>query len=268
MPYVETPSLKIHYRSAGMGDTTIVFLHGNYASSRWWEPVLESLPDGYRALAPDLRGCGSREDHSTRRGMWTQKLSIQDLADDLNGFLQGLGIERAVILGHSLGGLVATTFAIRHPERVSALVLMDTGPARGITMGSITTPLLLPLEIKNRGMFRRALIRAGIPKSGTYSKALVDDMLSAPGGLYYKFSRAAAAWTAGNGLKQISAPTLLIWGEDDEVMPSRYARDYVEQIPDAQLVVIPDAGHSPQFDQPEAFAEALYSFLDHQPDGG
>lgn len=264
MPYVETPSLKIHYRTAGTGDTPIVFLHGNYASSRWWEPVLESLPDGYRAYAPDLRGCGSREDHTTRRGMWTRKLSIQDLADDLSDFLNGLRIEHAVILGHSFGGLVAVTFAIQHPEKVSALVLVDTGPAKGITLGSLTTPLLLPLEIKNRGMFRQALLRAGIPKSGAYSKALVDDALSAPRGLYYKFSRAAAAWKAGEGLKRISAPTLLIWGEEDDVMPSRHAKEYSKHIPDTQLVIIPNAGHSPHFDQPKAFAETLYSFLDHK----
>jgi pimeloyl-ACP methyl ester carboxylesterase len=268
MPYVEIPSIKIHYRTAGTGDTPIVFLHGNYASSRWWEPVLESLPDGYRAYAPDLRGCGSREDHSTRNGMWTRKLSIQDLAGDLNGFLSTLGIETAAILGHSFGALVATTFAIRHPENVSALVLMDTGPVKGITMGSITTLFLLPLEIQNRGMFTQALYRAGIPKSGLYSKSLVDDALSAPRGLYYKFSRAAADWKAGNGLKGITAPTLLIWGEDDEVMPRRYAKDYLEKIPDARLEIIPDAGHSPQFDQPGAFAEALYGFLDHQTQGG
>jgi pimeloyl-ACP methyl ester carboxylesterase len=268
MPYVDTPNLKIHYRTAGMGDTPIVFLHGNYASSRWWDPVLASLPEGYRAYAPDLRGCGSRENHSTRIGMWTQKLSIQDLAHDLKDFLSGLGIEKAVILGHSLGGLVAVTFTIRNPQCVLALVLVDTGPAKGITLGSLTTPLLLPLEIKNRGMFRRALIRAGIPKSGSYSKALVDDMLSAPGGLYYKFSRAAAAWTADNGLARITAPSLLIWGEDDEVMPRRHAKDYVDQIPDAQLVIIPNAGHSPYFAQPAAFSEALYGFLDHQTQGG
>jgi branched-chain amino acid transport system permease protein len=268
MPFVETPKLNIHYRSAGTGDTAIVFLHGNYASSRWWEPLLSSLPGGYRGFAPDLRGCGSRKEHSTRSGALTRRLSIQDLAQDLDDFLLALELERAVILGHSFGGLVATTFSIQHPQKVIALVLEDTGPAKGISLGSLTTPLLLPLEIKNRGMFRRALHRVGIPKTGQFSKDLVEDALSAPRGLYYKFSRAAAAWKAEDGLSRISAPTLLIWGENDDVMPSKFADAYLKDIPDARLVLIPDAGHSPHFEQPEKFTEALYTFLDHQIQAG
>ena len=263
MPYIETPTLKIHYRMAGSGSTPIVFLHGNYASSRWWDPLLASIPGAYRALAPDLRGCGSREDYSTRSGMVTRDLSIQTMVQDLVDFLAGLVIERTVLLGHSLGGLIATSFAIQFPDNVQALVLEDTGPAQGISLGSVTTPLLLPLEIKNRQMLQRALRRVGVPRSGSLAKTLVEDALSAPRGLYFAFAR-AAAWNEGDALDCITAPTLLIWGEQDRVMPSRYAKDYLQQIPDARLVIIPDAGHSPHLEQQEKFVEELYTFLDDQ----
>lgn len=260
MPIVNVANLKIHYRTAGSGGTTIVFLHGNYASSRWWVPLLENLPEGYRALAPDLRGCGGREGRTTRGGI--RKLTIQDLANDLAGFLNALDIPQAAIVGHSLGGQIATTYAIQHPEKVRALILEDTGPADGIPLGSITSPLLLPLELKNRRMIRRALTMAGVPKSGAFSDSLIEDALSAPRGLYYKFSRAAARWKANGDLKKITAPTLLIWGEADDIMPSRYARAYLEQIPDVQLVLVPMAGHSPHLEQPEQFSNQLYAFLD------
>jgi 4,5:9,10-diseco-3-hydroxy-5,9,17-trioxoandrosta-1(10),2-diene-4-oate hydrolase len=192
---------------------------------------------------------------------------MQDLAQDIDGFLGGLGIERAVIVGHSLGGLVATTFAIRFADKVLALVLEDTGPVAGITLGSITTPLLLPLEIKNRKMLRRALRRVGIPRVGPLAEALVEDALSAPRGLYYKFSRAAVAWKADDILHRINAPTLLIWGENDQVMPSRYAQGYLRRISDAQLALIPNAGHSPHIEQPQTFADEFYAFLDDRIQG-
>lgn len=268
MPYVATPEIKIHYRLGGAGLTPIVFLHGNYASSRWWEPLLACVPGAYRALAPDLRGCGSREHHTTRKGYLTRRIHIEDFVLDLEGFLAGLEIERAILIGHSLGGLVATSFAIRHPEGVLALVLEDTGPAGGINLGSVTTPFLLPLEIKNRRMLKYGLKRAGIPEKGPLARSLVDDALSAPRGLYYQFARAAVAWEAGEGLGLITAPTLLIWGQDDRVMPSHFAQAYLKQIPDARLVIIPDAGHSPHLQQPTRFIEELYLFLDEHAANG
>ncbi len=116
MPYIDTPELTIHYRMSGAGLTPIVFLHGNYASARWWEPLLACVPGAYRALAPDLRGCGSREHHTTRTGYLTRRIIINDLVLDLERLLSGLEIERVVLLGHSLGGgwwRPATRSAIR-----------------------------------------------------------------------------------------------------------------------------------------------------------
>jgi pimeloyl-ACP methyl ester carboxylesterase len=167
-----------------------------------------------------------------------------------------------------MGGQVATTFAIQYPGKVLALVLEDTGPAKGISLGSITSPLLLPLEIKNREMIRRGLHRVGAPQVGPLAEALVEDALSATRGLYYKFSRAAVTWKAGGKLSHITAPTLLIWGQNDQVMPSHYAQTYLGQISDARLVLIPDAGHSPHLERPHRFADELYAFLDERIQAG
>jgi 3-oxoadipate enol-lactonase len=269
MPYIDAPDLRIHYRMSGAGLTPIVFLHGNYASSRWWEPLLACVPGAYRALAPDLRGCGSRGHRSTWMGYPTRRIRIDDLVLDLEAFLSGLEMERVVLVGHSLGGLIATSFAIRHPGKVLALVLEDTGPAEGINLGSVTTPFLLPFELKNRRLLKFGLERAGIPSQGPLARSLVDDALSAPRGLYYQFAKAAAAWEASKKLEHITAPTLLLWGHDDRVMPSRYAQTYLEQIPDSRLVLIEGAGHSPHLEQPMRFTDALYLFLDqHTANGG
>jgi pimeloyl-ACP methyl ester carboxylesterase len=230
--------------------------------------LLTCVPGEYRAFAPDFRGCGSRDDHSTRQEWYLEGISIDDLAQDLIAFLDGIDLEHIVLLGHSLGGLVAMSFAMRYPERLLALVLEDTGPAEGISLGNLATPLLLPLEIKNRGMLRRGLRRAGIPKQGPLAEALLDDALSAPRGLYYQFSRAAAKWKAGDSLSQITVPTLLIWGENDQVMPKSYAEEYLRRIPDVRLCVIPGAGHSPHLEESLAFSDALYGFLNEHTSNG
>jgi len=157
---------------------------------------------------------------------------------------------------------VATSYAIRHPEKVIALVLEDTGPAGGIKFGSVTTNFLLLLEIKNRRMLQLWLRRAGIPQTGSLARSLVDDALSASRGLYYQFARAAAAWKAGDRVRHITAPTLLLWGSDDRVMPNHNAQAYLKQISGSRLVLIEDAGHSLHLEQPTRFVEEHYAFLD------
>src|SRR3954470_24504512 len=87
MPIIDLPTLRVHYEQAGSGREVLVFVHGNFASSRWWQPVLESLPAEWRAYAPDLRGCGRTE--STSNGA-AAEYAIPRLADDLAGFVDRL----------------------------------------------------------------------------------------------------------------------------------------------------------------------------------
>ena len=124
MPYVQTPNLRIHYRVAGDGDITLVLLHGNFGSWRWWEPVLERLPSGYRAYAPDLRGCGD----SARPGFGH---NIEVLTSDVFDFITSLSLCDVHLVGHSLGGAVALQAARDHPDLVRSLLLIAPPPAEG-----------------------------------------------------------------------------------------------------------------------------------------
>ena len=189
MESIETANLNIQYRQAGTGEIPLVFLHGNYASSRWWIPQLEIIPQNTRAYAPDFRGCGSQNAITKLKKQPGAPLSISDLAKDLHEFLTALNIQRPVLIGHSLGGVVATEFALRYADSVRCLVLEDTGPAGNLPLLPFPGILFFPLELGSKAIIKRALRIAGLAKGGSYTKALLDDAVAAKPGQYLAFTQ-------------------------------------------------------------------------------
>jgi pimeloyl-ACP methyl ester carboxylesterase len=110
VPYIQTPNLKIHYQVVGDGNTQLVLLHGNFASWRWWQPVLTRLPAHYRAYAADMRGCGDSE----RPGFGH---NIEMLVNDVHAFVSSLGLGPVHLIGHSLGGAVALQLLRRRRQK-------------------------------------------------------------------------------------------------------------------------------------------------------
>jgi pimeloyl-ACP methyl ester carboxylesterase len=124
---IETPRGRVHLLQAGATDgRPMLFIHGNAASSTWWEEVMLALPSGYLALAPDLRGYGASECQpvDATRGM-------QDFSDDLHSLVETLGLRSFDLVGHSMGGVVAMHYTTDHPARVVSLTLVATGSPYG-----------------------------------------------------------------------------------------------------------------------------------------
>src|SRR5438132_1597853 len=130
MPFVSTPRLRVHYEEAGAGPEVFVFVHGNFASWRWWKPVLDKLPAGWRGIAPDLRGCGETGDapDATRA-----PFAIPELSADLGSFVDALDLGVVHLVGHSLGGAVALQYALQHQARVRSLTLVAPAPPTGLS---------------------------------------------------------------------------------------------------------------------------------------
>ena len=266
MPAIQTKNLVVQYRQAGAGSRVLVFLHGNYASSRWWLPQFERLPADTRAYAMDLRGCGSSEGLTRPLKRSRKGLTIADLARDLAEFIDALGIEDPILVGHSLGGVVATEYAIRYGPTVSGLVLENSGPPDGFSSGLLAPILASNLfefspEIRGERLTRSALQLAGIPRHGELAEDLVEDALATTPGQYRAFIAALARWDARTALPHLNIPTLLVWGEQDVIMPPRIGEGYARLMPDARLALIPDAGHSPHLEAPEKFSKLLQDFV-------
>src|SRR5438105_3348544 len=128
MPFVQLETIRAHYEEAGAGRNVLVLVHGNFASSRWWRPVLDRVPAGWRAYAMDLRGCGETAPPTDAAAQY----SIPNLASDLAAFVERLDLPAFHLVGHSLGGAVALEFALQRDERVRSLALVAPPPPGGL----------------------------------------------------------------------------------------------------------------------------------------
>ncbi len=239
-----------------------MFMHGNYASSRWWLPQFERLPTNVRAFAPDLRGCGSTQGLTRTLKQTSSPPTISDLSTDLAEFIATLNLQNPILIGHSLGGVIATDYAVRFPGSICGLLLEDSGPPNGVPASLISQSALLPLEFGSKILMRNALRFAGLPRRGRLARALVADAIAAQSGQYMNFAYAVSTWDVTAELPTVDIPVLLIWGGKDRIMPPRIGKQYLRLLPQAEMLIVPDAGHSPHLERPNAFAGALHQFID------
>jgi len=249
--------------TGGLGDP-VVFVHGHLASSASWKLVLASACGGRPGIAVDVPGFGASD------RPWPWDYTLQGEANSLLAFLDARGIGRAVLVGNSLGGAAAMVIAARRPERVEAMVLVDSASAEmpiPWPVAVLRTPILgeLALALSTRSTVAIGLRRKIYARPSHVTADAIDDAwrpLTIPG-----TSRAALAAIRTDPKKyvglesRIAVPTLVIWGAEDRMIPLSEGRRLAARIRGARLVVIPDAGHLPQREQPERFSEAVREFL-------
>jgi pimeloyl-ACP methyl ester carboxylesterase len=281
MPFLDTPRLRIHYEEAGSGPEVFVLVHGNFASWRWWKPVLERLPASWRAIAPDLRGCGETPGGSLDET--GSSYGIPALAEDLAGFVDGLQLDAFHLVGHSLGGAVALEYALHHEPRVRSLTLAAPPPPTGLAAmreGTSTTarilrrvdpddrPSMAALRSTyrmhrslgtNRWMLRRALseMMPAASLDPAMSESLLADAARMSPDAVVGFLQALHRWNVEAELPGLRVPTTILWGAKDVLVPRAGLEEMARRLPSGDLVVWPDAGHSPQLERPDAFVALL-----------
>jgi len=261
------------YRVAGSGPT-VVLIHGMINSSRHWEEVAMRLARTHRVIAPDLIGHG---DSATPRGDY----SLGAHAASIRDLLATIGVERATIVGHSLGGGVAMQFFYQFPQRTERLVLVSSGG-----LGREVSPLLrgaaLPgasplLRLASRPRLVEAIggagdrLRAGGNSKGVYLEAVARALrpLSDPGSRR-AFLQTLRAVIDVHG-QHVSArdrlyllgemQTLIVWGGRDRTIPLRHGREAAAAIPRCRFETLERAAHFPHLEDPEGLAGALGDFL-------
>lgn len=228
--------------SATAGDgPPLLLLHGLAASARWWERVLPALSVSHRVHAVDLPAFGA-----SGPGV---RFHLERVPGQLIDLMDQLGIAHASVIGHSMGGLIAGRMAADHPARVARLVLVDagflsldpswlpkvTGPLRAVRYTRPPLARLLLEDVDRVGVLR--LTDATV-------QLLRTDWVDA--------------------LPLIQAPTLVIWGEGDTICPPIIGRGIVERVAGARMTTIPDCGHNPMWERPEAFLAAVMPFLEEE----
>lgn len=251
MPTAHLNGIDIYYEDHGHG-LPVVLSHGYGASSRMWQGQIGPLGERYRLITWDMRGHGQTD--SPERG---EDYSEAATVEDLRQLLGHLDVEQAVIGGLSLGGYMSLAFNLAHPGMVRALILCDTGPGYRndqARAGWNATAFRRAEAFEERGL--DALGRGAEVQAARATHRSAAGLAKAARGMLAQFDARVIA-----SLGQVSVPTLLIVGANDT--PFLNATDYMEKkIPGACKVVIADAGHSANIDQPEAFNAAVLRFLD------
>jgi pimeloyl-ACP methyl ester carboxylesterase len=268
--YIDVYSIWTRYWDLGAGPP-VLLLHGLGASAESWEPVAGPLSRYHRVLIPDLIGFGFTDKPDI-------DYTLEAFVGFVGAFMQSLDIARTSLIGHSLGGAIALRIAIEHPEWVDYLAVADVA-GLAETPGTLIKLLRLPvigelLLSPARSKTRQAL------KLYFHDQSLVTDelvefnyrLISQAGARRAYLSTIRNAVTASNAdldlktlvaeqLDQVGAPTLVLWGQEDQIAPVDYGEVAANAIPNAELHIIPAAGHNPMVEQPDRFTQAVLDFL-------
>ena len=262
MPYTETPGFRMHYETQGGGDP-LLLINGLGSDSTEWLFQFPAFARRFLVVAFDNRGTGRSD---TPPGPY----STAQMADDAAALLTHLGAARAHVLGVSLGGMVAQEVALRHPEQVRKLVLACTAPGGE---GSVRpAPEVLKHFVRSPGGDPEEEVRRVLPF--LYSERYLRDhpeeveefvrrRIAGPVSVEGHAAQLAAAMShsAWERLEDIGAPTLVIAGDGDRVVPTENSHRIAERIPEARLVILPGAPHRLFAENAEDFNRAVISFL-------
>jgi pimeloyl-ACP methyl ester carboxylesterase len=246
----------LHYLDTPGRLPALLCIHGFCQSSTYWAPTLERLARlGVRGLAPDLAGFGAS---AAAPGPYT----MEAYADRLAIWLDTLGVGRIVLVGGSMGGVVAQYFALRHPQRVERLLLVATGsytidPAGAIARAEAMARRPWTLEAVRpmvNGFFHRA------PPGDAFERYLRIALAASPEAVV-EAARSNALSRTLESLETIAVPTLIVQGRHDRVRTPEHGAEMRHRIHGARLVILNDSGHTPHLEMPEAFHAAALPFL-------
>jgi pimeloyl-ACP methyl ester carboxylesterase len=264
--FLQVAGIRLHVRDTGpKAAPPVILLHGFGSSLLTWEPWARSLSYTHRVIRYDLPGFGltgpdPSGDYSDARGVAV-----------LGGLMDRLGVQRASMVGNSMGGKVAWMFAAEHPDRVDRLVLIspDGFASREFPYGKKPdVPLvadLLPNTLPT--VMLRMTLEPAYGDPGRLTPEVVQryrDMILAPGVRQAVLDRTTQVMPEPPEplLRRVRAPTLLVWGAKDGVIPFRTAGDYLAVMPNARLLVFPDLGHVPMEEAPARSLPPVEAFLD------
>lgn len=236
----------------------VVFLHGLSDSWRSFELVLSQLPVSIHALVPSQRGHGD----SSRPGA---AYRWQDFSADVEAFLDALGLEAAVLVGHSMGATIAQRFAIDHPGRTRGLVLIDAFAS--LAASDAPRELWSALSGMEEGMdrdvvreFQESTLAQPVPPS--FFEAIVQESLKLPLDVWKAVVKCTMQDDFSDELDRIEAPTLLFWGDRDTMVSRSDQETLLAAIARSRLEVYSGAGHALHWEEPERFAADLVNFIE------
>lgn len=251
--------------SQGAGES-VIFLHGIGGNHRNWDAQLDHFCGSHRAIAWDARGYGDSQDYEG-------PCRFEDMSEDLRRLMDHLRVDRAHLVGLSMGGRILMDFAARHPQRVQSLVLAASFPSFGAALSVQQQEDYMRLrrqpleEGKSFADLAPALVDALLgPRASQEARAhMLDSIQRLRPDSYLKTLQATLGFDRRRELALIDAPTLLVYGEQDRVVTPEQGQAVHSAIRHSRLVTAPGAGHLINLEAPAFFNEQVLRFINDHP---
>jgi pimeloyl-ACP methyl ester carboxylesterase len=252
MPYAELGDLKLYYERAGSGEPELLFVPGWCCDHTAFQPQFDHFARTHAVTALDLRGCGRSDDPE-------DGYTIPDLADDLARLCAEVGIDKPVVVGHSLGGMIAVELAARHPAVPRALVLVDPGPIDPLPASlEFFRGFAEQLEGPNGEEVRRSYVQDMGARDEELARWIAELMCAAPLRGATAVIHGVNAWNGVDAFARCAVPTLLLRTElhdDSDAARLRAMK------PDLEVGITVGAGHFHQLEVPEQVNAMIERFL-------
>ncbi len=233
----------VHYQVAGQGEP-VVLVHGLSGSSHWWMRNLPALADRYTVYLVDLPGFGAMS-------RFPGQLMLSELATWLLQWMDAVRLERVRLIGHSMGGAIAIQCAAQHPDAISHLAL--------------AAPAAIPAGHQTLWSYVPPLVEAVAAMTPSFLPILTYDALRAGPRTLLRMSRDLLTHDVRDELRQVIAPTLLMWGRRDSLVPPSLGHLMRQELAHAELHILDGAGHVVMYDRPAAFNRTVLAFFAGQP---
>lgn len=262
MPHIEHNDLSLYYETHGSGQP-LLMVAGLASDSQSWQNVIPSLSARFQVIVFDNRGVG-------RTQPMNEFASIANMANDCVHLLDFLGIAKAHVLGHSMGGFIAQKLAICHPERISSLILAGTTARISARINELLCGWAEDLK---RGADKAEWLKSVF--RWLFTKSLMQNPLVVTAAIEYALNypypqsydafanqvKALAGFDSSSELSKITVPSLVIAGKEDILFSVEEQAALARGIASAKMLVIPHAAHSIHIEQSEAFCQAIFDFL-------
>jgi pimeloyl-ACP methyl ester carboxylesterase len=264
---------RAHVRDQGLkAGPVLVLVHGSNASLFTWEPWVQRLGNSFRIVSMDMPG------HGLTGAVPNNDYSQEGMVKFVAEVADKLGLQKFAIAGNSMGGGVVARFAEEHPDRVSALILVDAGgePSKmgdhvPLVFKIARTPVLNKILLY---ITPRSLVTEGLNDAIVHKEIITDKMIDT----YWELARMEGS-RAANGIRfalpftndvkahiaDIKAPTLILWGEQDHLIPAEAAHEFAKDIPGSKLIIYPATGHIPHEEVADRSAADVRAFLEGLP---
>ena len=270
--FIEVNDLNVHYKTYGRGEPVFILLHGFGASLFSWHEVTAPLAEYGTVIAYDRPAFGLTERPMEWEG--ESPYSPQSQVELVIGLMDALGIEKAILVGNSAGGTISMMAALQYPERVQALILVDPAVYAGGGAPSWTRPILNTPQMNRIGPLISRQLQARGPEFIELAwhdpSKITPEIMDG-----YQKPLQAESWDKAlwfltvssresrlaERVGELTLPTLVITGDDDRIVPTEQSLKLADELPNAELVVIPQCGHLPHEEHPDLFMQAVTDFL-------